>query len=247
MRDEDSGRLPTSIGGLFGTALGLYARRFAGYTALAVVAVGLQYLVGVLVPHTTGIVIAMGVIVDAWIVATVAIGVAAGLEGQEPSWTLLLSAASLRWGVVAIAGFVYFLVVSVLEPGVLGPPAQLGYGLFVAPIIIAWGAVSLGQIAAAIEPAKSRLMLPFMALGKALTTSLQFVNLGRLIVLSVVLSLPLVAQQLLALALTARHVPDVLFWANVPLDALLAGPLTAISTLFYLDFVRRVARRSRPS
>jgi hypothetical protein len=244
--DDEPEALPASIGGLFGTALRLYGRRFAGYTALSVGAIAVQFLVGVLAPHSTGSIIALSVIVDAAIVTTVAIGVASALYGRQASWSALLGAASLRWGVVAIAGFVYFLAVFALEGGVIGSPQQLGYGLFVAPIIVVWGAVWLAQVAAAIEPASSRLMLPFVAIGKAMTNSLALANLGRLFVLSVVLAAPMFAQQQLTNILTARHVHDPLFWGNVPLDALLAGPLTAISTLFYLDFARRVARKSRP-
>jgi hypothetical protein len=35
---------------------------------------------------------------------------------------------------------------------------------------------------------------------------------------------------------------DALFWANVPLDAIALGPLQALSTVFYLDFLRRTQR-----
>jgi hypothetical protein len=243
MRPEEPERLPTSIGGLFGSALGLYARRIALYAALAGIALAVQFVAGVVLPHTEGSGQALAVIVDAYLVAAVTIGVAGDVERNDAGWRAVLAAASERWGVVAIAGFVYFVAVYVLVRGVYGTPEETAYGLLIPPIITFWGAVSLAQVVAAIEPAKSRLMLPLISLGKALSVALRRANLGRLILLSVILTIPTLLQSTLYGALSERHVRDAFFWANVPFDAILGGPLQAISTLFYLDFVRRAARR----
>jgi hypothetical protein len=122
------------------------------------------------------------------------------------------------------------------------PASDTGYGILLLPFIVLWGAVSLGTVVAAIEPTKSRLRLPLIALGKALSVSAQFVNLGRLMVLSVLLSLPLFAEILLGAYLKSRNIGDLDFWSGVPIDMLTLGPLQAIATLFYIDFLRRAKR-----
>jgi len=177
------------------------------------------------------------------LIATVSIGVARDLAAGDDGSRAILLAASERWGAVAIAGLFYFLAVYALFHGVYGTLDETGYGLFIPPIIAFWGAVSLAQVVAAIEPVKSRLMLPLISIGKALSVALRVANLGRLLFLSALLTLPVILQSGLYGALTARHVRDALFWADVPLDALLTGPLQAISTLFYLDFARRAERK----
>lgn len=245
MQDEEPRRLPTTVGGLFGLAAGLYVRRAALYVALASVVLIVQFVADVLLPHTLGTAQAIGIVADAFVIGAVAIGVARDLAGEPPAWRAVLGATSERWGVVAVAGFVYFLVQEALLPGVFGTPDQTGYLFFVAPIITFWGAVALSQVAAAIEPASSRLQLPLIALGKALSVSLRAVNLIRLVFFSAILVLPTLAEAMLGAAFTERHLVQAAFWANVPLDALTVGPLQgALATVFYVDFARR-ARRAR--
>jgi hypothetical protein len=210
---------------------------------LAATAIAVQFAAATWLPHTVGSAQALAIVVDAFLIAAVSIGVARDVAGGDDRSRAILTAASERWGAVAIVGLVYFLVVYVLFRGVYGSLDETGYGFFIPPIIAFWGAVSLAQVVAAIEPVKSRLLLPLIALGKALSVALRVANLGRLLFLSALLTLPVILQSGLYGALTARHVRDALFWADVPLDALLTGPLQAISTLFYLDFARRVTRK----
>jgi hypothetical protein len=195
-----------------------------------------------LIPHTLGTTQALGIVVDAFLIGAVSIGVARDLEGLDEGWRTIFVAASERWGVVAIAGAIYWLTVFSLMHGVFGTNEETGYGFFIPPIIAFWGAVSLAQVVAAIEPVKSRLQLPVISIGKALSVSLRIVNLGRLLFFSALLTLPVILQSGLFGALT-RNVHDAAFWATVPLDALLTGPLQAISTIFYLDFARRAGRK----
>jgi len=42
--------------------------------------------------------------------------------------------------------------------------------------------------------------------------------------------------------LQAHAVPNAWFWASVPLDMLTLGPLQALATVFYIDFLRRAKR-----
>lgn len=249
MIGDDPKDLPTSVGGLFAGAFSLYVRRFGFYLSLALAAALVQYVVDVLVPrftlqHSEGLFIGLSVVVDSFIVAAVTIGVALDLVHKDADWSQLLGFASERWGVVAVVGLVNFLVFAFLvEPVVFGPqgPDTL-YGIMIAPAIAIGGALALAQVVAAIEPAKSRLMLPLIALGKGLAVAFRFANLGRLLVLAVALFIPNVLELVLMGQLTARHVADAEFWSNVPLDALFAGPLQALATVFYIDFLRRAPR-----
>jgi hypothetical protein len=234
--------LPASIGGLFGMALSLYARRFPFYALLSLLAIGVQYVVDTQVMLDSGLLIGLDVVVGSFIAASVSIGVAFDVAGKDADWSRIMTAASLRWGVVTLIAFIALFVQWLFLPYIFLPAGATGYGILLLPFIVLWGAISLGEVVAAIEPAKSRLLLPLVALGKALSVSAQFVNLGRLMVLSVLLSLPLFAEIVLGAYLKSRNVGDLDFWSGVPIDMLTLGPLQAIATLFYIDFLRRAKR-----
>lgn len=242
MINGDPKPLPATIPGLFESAFNLYIRRFGLYAVLALIALVVQFAVGVVLPHTEGLVTGLGIIVDAFLVAAVTIGVAFDVAHKPADWHAVLEAASLRWGVVTVVGFAYFLLVYSLAPNVAGNPSDTGYGFFILPIITLWGAVSLSQVVASIEPAKSRLILPFIALGRALSVSLSAPNIGRLVVLSAILVLPYLLANVLYDQFRRHGFHDAMFYANVPLDALVTGPLQALSTVFYVDFLRRAKR-----
>ena len=241
MIGDDKG-LPASITGLFGTAIGLYARRFPYYALLTLIAIGVQYVVDTQVMLDSGLLVGLDVVVGSFLAATVSIGVAFDLAGKEADWSRIMTAASLRWGVVTLISLIALLVQWLFIPYVLLPADDTAYGLLLLPFIVLWGAISLATVVAAIEPTQSRLRLPLIALGKALAVSAQFVNLGRLMVLSVLLSLPLFAELLLAAYLKSHNVGDLDFWSDVPIDMITLGPLQAIATVFYVDFLRRAKR-----
>jgi hypothetical protein len=234
--------LPASIPGLFATALTLYARRFPFYIVLALLGIGVQYIVDTQVLLDSGLMLGLDIVVGAFLAASVSIGVAFDLAGKEADWSRLMTAASLRWGVVTLVSLLAFLSQWLYAPYVAMSPAETGYGLLLLPFIVLSGAITLATVVAAIEPAPSRLRLPLIALAKALTVSAQFVNLGRLIVLSVLLTFPLFAELLLASYLRAHNIANVDFWSDIPMDMLTLGPLQAIATVFYVDFLRRSGR-----
>ncbi len=122
-------------------------------------------------------------------------------------------------------------------------PAETGYGLLAAAVHRALGAVTLATVVAAIEPAPSRLRLPLIALGKALAVSAQFVNLGRLMRALGAADVPAVCRTAARRRTCARTTwPNVDFWSDIPIDMLTLGPLQAIATVFYVDFLRRAGR-----
>ena len=229
--------------GLFATALSLYARRFPYYITLALLGIAVQYIVDVASQFPdSGLMLGLDIVIGAFLAASVSIGVAFDLAGKEPDWSRLMTAASLRWGVVTLMSLLVFLSEWLYAPYVEMSPADTGYGLLLLPFIVLSGAITLSTVVAAIEPATSRLRLPLIALGKALAVSAQFVNLGRLLVLSVLLTFPLFAEMLLSAYLRAHNVANPDFWSDIPLDMLTLGPLQAIATVFYVDFLRRSGR-----
>jgi hypothetical protein len=239
---NDENRLPTTIVGLFNVAGSLYFRRIGLYASLAAIALAVQYVVGVLLPHTDGLVTGLEIIVDSFLVASVSIGVAFDLARKPADWSTIVMGASERWGVVTLVSLVLFVALLVFSPAVYGSPEDTGYGLLIPFVITLWGGISLGQVVAAIEPLKSQFTLPLQALGKGLAVGFRWTNIGRLVLLSVLLALPTLIDSALYDEFTQRHVADVLFWANIPVDALVTGPLCALSTVFYVDFLRRAKR-----
>jgi hypothetical protein len=238
---DDKG-LPTSIAGLFGTAFTLYVRRINLYASLAFAAFAVQVVVDLAVMQDTGLAIGLNIIVGSFVAAAVSIGVAFDVARKDADWSTVFNAASLRWGVVAIVCGIAYLVQQLFWPQVFLPPEQTGYGLLLVPFVLLWGAVFMAQVVAAIDPAKSRLTLPFVALVKGLVVSAQFVNLGRLMMFSVLLTLPLIAELLLYAPMQSRGIPEAWFWSQVPLDAIVIGPLQALATVLYIDFLRRAKR-----
>jgi len=234
--------LPASIAGLFGTALGFYARRLPFYAVLALLAIGVQYVVDVEVLQDFGLMLGLDFVLQAFLAACVSIGVAFDLAGKEADWSRIMIAASLRWAVVTLMLVIGWLVQVLYAPYIGLPPDQTGYGLLFLPFIMISGVVTLASVVGAIEPTQSRLRLPLVALGKALSVSAQFVNLGRLLVLSVLITLPLLAETWLNGYLQPHHIANLDFWSNIPLDAITLGPLQAIATVFYVDFLRRAKR-----
>jgi hypothetical protein len=239
---DDKG-LPASITGLFVTAYTLYVRRFVLYGSLAFLAFAVQLVVDLEVIQDTGLATGLEIIVDAFVLAAVSIGVAFDVARKDADWSTIFNAASLRWGVLAILGIVTWLFSSqLLWPSMFLSADQTGYGLLLVPIVVLLGALAMAQVVAAIDPVKSRLTLPFVALAKGILVSLQFVNLGRLMLFSVLLTLPVFVAKPLADYLLAHHYADAGFWAIVPLDAITLGPLQALATVFYIDFLRRAKR-----
>lgn len=241
MIGDDKG-LPASITGLFGTAAMLYARRFALYGSLALAAFAVQLIVDVGVMQDSGLAIGLNIIVGSFVAAAVSIGVAFDIAGKDADWSTIFNAASLRWGVVAVVSGINWLVYELFWPSMFLPPDQTGYGLLLIPFVVLLGALAMAVVVAAIDPAKSRLTLPFVGLAKGLLVSLQLVNLGRLMLFSVLLTLPLFVETLLGMYLAVHNVADADFWAGVPLDAVTLGPLQAVATVFYIDFLRRAKR-----
>ena len=79
----------------------------------------------------------------------------------------------------------------------------------------------------------------FASIGRSISLALARQNIGRLIALAIVAVLPVLVQSILTDQLHLRKVAGWQFIGSIPIDALLCGPLQAIFTVFYLDFLRR--------
>jgi hypothetical protein len=238
--DEEG--LPASITGVFGAAFRLYAQRFPFYALLAMLALLVQVVIDLVVLLDPGLSIGLDIVLGSFLAAAVSIGVTFDLTGKAADWNRIVTAASLRWGVVTVVNLVAFFVFELFGPYLTLPPAQSGYGLLLLPFVILWGAVTIATVVAATEPAPSRLTLPLLALGKALAVSTRFVNLGRLLLFSALLNVPVIAEILVGAYLTKLHVANVTFWSQVPIDMIATGPFQALATVLYVDFLRRAKR-----
>jgi hypothetical protein len=234
--------LPASVAGLFGIAFGLYARRFALYASLALLGIAVEIIVNrsYLDP---GLLYGLDIVLTAFIYATVSIGVAYDLAGKEADWSRIFTAAALRWGVVGLIGLLMFALNIIFLQLLLEPPDQTAGGLVTIVVVLLWAATWMASVVAAIEPAKSRWMLPIVALGKGFGVSTRFVNLGRLMILSLCLTLPIIVSILIDNALRVHGVSaSNLIWVDVPIEMITLGPLQAVATVFYVDFLRRAKR-----
>ncbi len=241
MIGDDKG-LPATLAGVFGTGYQLYVRRLPLYGTLALLALGVQYVVDTLVVPDTGFLIGLNIILGAFLAAAVSIGVAFDLQGKEADWSRIVTAASMRWGVVALISLLAFFVSALFTPYLELPATETWYGLLFLPYIVLWAAVWMGTVVAAIEPVQSRMILPLVALGKGIGVSTQLTNIGRLMLLGVIMLAIAECELLLGTRLQTRNIPDLAFWASVPIDTLLTGPLQALATVFYVDFLRRAGR-----
>ena len=227
---------PASLTGLFATAYRLYVHRVGLYVSLAIAAFAVQAIVDLAVMRDDGLAIGLNIIVGSFVMAAVSIGVAFDLAQKDADWSTIFNSASLRWGVVVIVNGVYYVLYRLFWPSLFAPPEETGYGFLLIPFVLLLGAITLATVVAAIDPAKSRLTLPLVALAKGFVVSAQFVNLGRLMMFSVLLMLPMIAETFLELQLIRRGVFEAGFWAAIPLDAITIGPLQALATV--LDCAR---------
>jgi hypothetical protein len=109
------------------------------------------------------------------------------------------------------------------------------------PIVVFWGSVAYASVIAAIDEKTAPGLLIIASLGRSVSLALARQNFGRLTALAIVAVLPTLVEAVLSDQLELRKVAGWQFIANIPIDALVTGPLQAVFTIFYLDFVRRSA------
>lgn len=249
---DESTHLPPSIGGLIVFGLSGWAAHAAFYSVLAA-GVFLTYaLAEYLIPAaamTTPqgefklyVLQYTGLFADSFVVAAVALGVAARGIGSSLSARTLAAGATERWlPVIAVTFLAQSIVVLTYAfSGLVPPPEPRALVYLTAPITwILWGVLGLTGPFVALAQSRGALTV-LVGFGHAFSAALRRANLVRLCVLAAITVVPSVAQTVLLNTLMHDHLPRPFFWANVPIDVVTIGPLTAIQTAFALDFVRRL-------
>jgi hypothetical protein len=255
---EEEEHLPPSIGGLIGFALigwaanaplysGLAAAMFA-VTAVAEFVVPAAVMTTQLGQFKLYVLLYTELFAGSFVIAAVALGVAARGLGTPLSSGTIAGGATERWLPVIAVTFLSQTVILVTGPlSGLNAPAELGAAAYVAaPLVwILWGILGLTGPFVALARTRAALTV-LVGFGNAFTAALRRGNLSRLCILAVIAVLPLLLETVLEHALEQRHVARAFFWANIPIDALVIGPVAAIQTAFALDFVRRASQTTPP-
>ena len=262
MNAADEGeRLPPSIGGLIDLGVMTWLQRAPLYLALSLGVFALCGAVEALWPARTPsatalkelVLIYVEVFGLAFVVAAVALGVATRVAGERVAGErvasrTLLAAALERWPAVLGAMIVVDLVVMLTAPfGAIGalpdPPAL---ALFAAPIVwLMWGVINLAGPIAALSGERPLIAL-LTSFSRAIGLSLRRGNVVRVCVLSFATIVPTLIAAVVFDVLIKRALPHAVFWANLPIDVLTVGPVSAIQTAFALDFARRAGAVDGP-
>ncbi len=254
----DIPQLPRTIGGLLGFALRAWAANGWFYLALQIGVFAAYTLAEIVLPAAAAssrqgqfkevVLICTGLFADAFVIAAVAIGVAARGAGTRAPSSALATAAIERWlPLIAVGALAQYLIFATADLSGLGPPSEPRFLQFAtAPIIwIFWAILGLAAPFVALS-ANRRPFSVIIGFARAFTTSLHRGNLLRLCVLAIVTVLPTVLQTIAESALIAHHVARPFFWANAPIDALTIAPLAAVQTAFVIDFARRAGAEAPP-
>jgi hypothetical protein len=237
---DDRRPLPESIGALVSIAIRAYRRRFGLFFGTAFAGLVFEAVLAYLRPGDLGVFFAGSIFVDSFVAALVSIGVVADMrDGERMSDRDVAATALERWGIVAAVTTLVDLVTLTTAGSVVGPPEATGYGLLILPIVVLWGSVAFATVIAAVDQKTSSLVLVLASVGRSISLALARQNFGRLIALAVVSVLPTLVETVLSDQLELRKVAAWQFIGNIPIDALVTGPLQAVFTIFYLDFVRR--------
>ena len=244
---EERRPLPESIGGLIDIAVRAYLRRFGLYFGVALGGLILEAVLAYVRPGDMGVFQAGSIAVDSLVSALVTIGVVADMRQDDPRTNRSIADTALaRWGLVAVVTTLVDIVTYFTSGAVFGPPQDTAYGFLILPIVVAWGSLGFASVIAAIDDKTPPVMLVLSSLGRSISLALARQNVGRLIALAIVAVLPTLVEAVLTDQLQVRKIANAQFLGNIPLDALVTGPLQAVFTVFYLDFVRRTTGTRKP-
>lgn len=247
-------RLPATIGGLIDLAFAAYGERARFYLALAGVMFVLCAAVEFLWPPHAGAVarsmtvVFLEIFVQALVTAAVALGIGTRIatEHAVPERALLGGALGRWLPVVGAMLIMNFFVAWTFKAGAIGPIDDPLETAVSAPVTwLLWGAMGLAGPCAALSTDRPALAM-FTGFGRALMIGLRVVNLPRLCIVAFATVVPMLLDIVLNDTLGRAGVGHADFWANVPVDALVVGPLAALQTVFALDFARRTGRIEHP-
>jgi hypothetical protein len=232
--------LPETMQGLVAIAMRAYRRRLRLFFGTAFAGLVCEAVVADFRPGDIGWFYAGSIVVDSLIAAQVTLGVVADVRNSGSLGDgALMSAALGRWGIVAIVTTLVDIMTFVTTDSVFGPPEATAYGFLILPIVVFWGSIGFASAIAAIDEKTPSGLLVLSSIGRSVALALARPNIGRLTALALVAVLPVLVETVLSDQLEVRRIAGWQFIGNIPIDALVTGPLQAIFTVFYLDFVRR--------
>lgn len=250
MTRSDQHPLPESAGGLIMLAFQAYGKRIVAYTALAIACIAVQGLVAFAWPGNRGAMMGTNLCVDALIAAFVTIGVITDLGTQAQATRTLFSHAVQRWWVLAAIGFVQLLlqILFAVVVGSTSPDALDVFSTILSGVIITMisCALTMGTVVGAIDTTTRSLLIVPASIGRGLAVSLAWPNLSRLMMLAALFVTPIIVTGALDTQLEHVHMAQATFWVDTPIDAFTTGPLQALFSVFYLDFVRRLMKLRAP-
>jgi len=243
MDDQRPKRAPLGFSKLLDSALSGYRARAPFYLLAALAAFAFELLAmpfsGYEATDSKALIgLLVNSLADSMLVALVCIGVARDAGAEETSVPSILSTALERlWAV-----FVVMLVVQVIEVYLLPAVTTLEgsfYGILIAPAALFFGALQSAVVIAAIDPDPKSGLIVAKSLGRSFFLSLSGGNIGRTVLLGLVVLAPILLESVLGDVMHARHVANANFWASIPIDAIVTGPIAALVTVFYLDVLER--------
>lgn len=243
---EERTPLPESMGQLFATAWRAYTRRMPLYVAIALAAIATEAILTFAFPKSAGMLTASAIVCESFIAAFVTIGVVADLNiaATRPGARAIASAALARWWIVAGANAIVSFAGNVIISGTIdGDSSGLGYFLIL-PVAVIVGSLNFATVIAAVDVKTRPELLVFSSIGRSMMLSFARANFGRMVVLSLIAIMPTLIETVVRDVLQTRHIGASDFLGFAPLDVFVTGPLQAVFTLFYLDFVRRAAATS---
>lgn len=227
---------PNSFGALVALALRLYARRWWFYSIVVLATIGLETaflaLHGLRDPIDAASLIVLPVLA---LIVYVFIGTDATGQDVSPGarWTRILERS---WAVIVI-DIVCTLLLSVAVGGLSIPN---GGGLLIG--LVAYALVMLtifADINAALEPSVGSLWLIPGAFARSAVLATHRSNVFLALSLVATDVLFYIIEGLVAAWLSTIHFANAIFWANIPLQALLQVPLCALGVVVYLECIAR--------
>lgn len=219
-----------------------YFARWPLYAGLALAGFAIQYAV-TLVTSSVPIAFVTEIVIDAAVTGAVCYGAAIRLAGEETRTLAILDRTLERLWALVLVNLIVAIISLFTASGIIGGPAETGFGITIIPTLFIWGLFSLPIVATAIEEDKMRGGLIGGGFVFAWIAAMRSGSFLRVILAGAIVAAPLLIQVVLGHVLAARHVHNADFWAGVPLDALTVGPLAAFLTVFYADLRSRAAIR----
>jgi len=248
---RDRPTLPEDVGGLFDFAFSIYGRRIGLYAGVAFGGLVIQAVAALVVSQAPtlqslpSLLPILNVVVDAIIIGIVSIGMFADVATNTPLTTRQIVAATSERLPLLLCINLIVSFAAVLAPADVSA-SEIGFAVFTLPLIaVFFGALGFATVIAAVEPSSSPFISFVRSFGMSLRVSLVAPNFGRTAILGAGVLCVLLMEVVLRDQLKLRGVHGYEFWANIPLDALVVGPLQALFTVFYLDFKRRIEAAAR--